>query len=104
MNAETNNNATVATDNYFGGCPHCGAGLCENVRKSHYGVCETHKVFWPIGSGLFSSWQEEDEEIWRKNREMLASFTQVEPIHPADCQLIPLEQCRVLAASNEIPF
>jgi len=53
---------------------------------------------------LFSSWQEEDEEIWRKNREMLASFTQVETIHPADCQPIPLEQCRVLAASNEIPF
>jgi DNA-binding CsgD family transcriptional regulator len=48
MNAETNNNAIVATDNYFGSCPHCGAGLCVNVRKSHYGVCETHKVFWPF--------------------------------------------------------
>jgi hypothetical protein len=40
-----------------------GAGLCVNVCKSHHGFCETHKVFWPFGSGSFSSWQEEDEEI-----------------------------------------
>jgi ribosomal protein S27AE len=73
----------VTTDNYFGGCPQCGESLCVNVRKSHYGICETHKVFWPIGSGLFSSWQEENEEIWRKNIEMLKGFTEVEPIRPA---------------------
>jgi len=81
------NNAAVTTDNYFGGCPQCGQGLYVNVFKSHYNICDTHKVFWPIGYNLFSSWQEENEEVWRKNDEMLKGFTQVEPIYsPDECQ------------------
>jgi hypothetical protein len=77
-------NNEVTTDNYFGGCPQCGQGPYLNIRKSHYGVCETHKVYWPIGSGLFSSWYEEDQEVWDKNAKMLEGFTQIKPIYPAD--------------------
>jgi len=81
-----NNNATVTTDAYFGGCPQCGDCLSVNVHKSHYGICEAHKVFWPIGSNLFSSWRHEDESIWRKNAALLQGFTEVKPIYPPDDQ------------------
>src|SRR5262245_32207029 len=72
----------VTTDNYFGGCPQCGEGSYINVRKSHYGICATHKVYCPIGCNLFSSWQEENQEVWDKNAKMLEGFTEVEPIRP----------------------
>jgi hypothetical protein len=80
--SDLNINATVTTDNYFGGCPQCGEGPYVNVRKTHYGVCDVHRVYWPIGAGLFSSWQEENQEIWDANATMLGGFAQVEPIYP----------------------
>src|SRR5215467_2490340 len=81
----------VTTDQYFGGCPKCGAGGCLNVRKSHYGACGDHQVFWPIGYNLFSSWQEESPDIWRENESLLATFTEVQPIYPPD-RMRPAEE------------
>jgi hypothetical protein len=60
MSKLDSNAGTVKTDNYFGGCPQCVEGAGVNVCKSHYGICETLKVYWPIGYNLFSSWQEEN--------------------------------------------
>lgn len=79
MNART----TVTTDEYFGGCPHCGqTDGYLNVGKSHYFTCKTHRVYWGIGSGLFSSCQYESQAKWKKNAQMLEQFTEVEPIYP----------------------
>ena len=72
----------VTTDNYFGGCPQCGEGSYVNVHKDHYNICDKHKVYWYIGSNLFSSWQEENEEIWNSNATLLEGFQEVKPIYP----------------------
>lgn len=101
---EAKTQETVTTDNCFGGCPQCGNAEYVNVFKSHYNICETHKVFWSIGYNLFSSWQQENEEIWQKNRELLQGLTQVEPIYPPDRAPVSAEECRRLAASSGIPF
>ena len=62
-----------------GDCPYCGRSYYLNVYKNHWGYCDEHRVRWPIGYGLFSSWQEEDEETWRRNAEKIAEYRAVEP-------------------------
>ena len=39
--------------------------------------CDSHKTKWLVGSNLFSSWREEDDEVWRLNRFKLAEYMTV---------------------------
>jgi hypothetical protein len=72
----------VTTTEYFGGCPECGKSSGYlNVGRDHYGTCDEHGVWWPIGANLFSCWRDETEEIWDRTRELLRSRRQVNPIH-----------------------
>ena len=58
------------TDEYFGGCPECGrVDKTWNIRKSHAHGCSVHKTAWWVGSGLFSSWMWENEEILGAQRQ-----------------------------------
>ena len=67
---------------YFGGCPECGTNDGYlNVGREHWFVCDKHKTKWWIGSNLFSSWMEETEEEWQRNKIKLADYREVEPIH-----------------------
>lgn len=81
---ETHSNpspAKVTTTEYFGGCPTCGKSSgYVNIRSSHYGTCDEHRVYWPIGAGLFSSWLDEDEAEWQRNRDLLASYEEVKAV------------------------
>ncbi len=72
----------VTADNHFGGCPHCDRhdGYLNDGRD-HWFFCNRHKTKWLVGSNLFSSWRDEDEDIWRQNRFKLAEYMTVEPIH-----------------------
>lgn len=72
----------VCTDNYVGGCPTCGKddGFL-NVSSGHYFVCYVHQVYWCIGINLFSGWKHEDEAVWRRNADILATMKEVEPLH-----------------------
>lgn len=73
----------VTTDEYFGGCPHCGeTDGYLNVGREHWFVCDAHKTKWHVGSNLFSSWHDETEEGWLKNEYRLSQFMEVEPIYP----------------------
>lgn len=96
---------------YSGDCPYCGTSFYMNVRKSHYGYCSEHKVWWPIGSGLFSSWLEETEEEWERNAQTLSTYAEVKPWHrmvpdpPVEPrELSPEEEAAMAASVNEIPF
>jgi hypothetical protein len=77
-------------DDFIGLCPECH-GRPLNVhadRKNHWSVCETHKLKWHTGYGLFSfpftddhgewSW-ENGERVLERNRVLLASCQTVEP-------------------------
>jgi len=71
----------VETDEYFGGCAHCGkTDGYVNYGRDHWFVCDAHRVRWYAGSNLFSSWREDktDDDIARewKTRE----FTVVDPV------------------------
>lgn len=69
-------------DDYFGLCPHCHREPeYVNVCKENYAICSDHKVFWWIGHGIFSSWQEETEEDWQRNTELLKGCERVEPFY-----------------------
>lgn len=83
-----NNIPQVTTDEYFGGCPECGG--CDehlNVERTHWGMCHKHKTKWRVGENLFSSWRDEHEAVWEKNKNLLESYRQVEPLTP------PTEEC-----------
>jgi len=70
---------TAAVSDPRGGvCPTChNSDGYVNVGKNHYGLCREHGVFWYIGYGLFSCWQDETEEHWQANRDLLAGMTRV---------------------------
>ena len=71
------------TDEYFGGCPHCGQNDgYMNIGREHWFVCGRHRTKWLAGSNLFSGWRDEDEATWERNRFKLAGYTVVEPTHP----------------------
>ena len=59
----------------FGLCPICGAEpTILNVGRIHFAVCHEHKVYWAIGSNLFSAWRDEEPEIWEENKKLLANY------------------------------
>jgi hypothetical protein len=64
--------------NYFGHCPipeHENQQL--NIGRGHWGVCHTCKIKWFIGSNIFRSWPEENEEIWRANSARIMHYTEL---------------------------
>ena len=70
----------VTRDNHFGACPYCGqSDGYLNDGRNHWFRCDRHKVKWWVGSNLFSSWRDEDEETWRLNRFRLAEYMAVQP-------------------------
>jgi hypothetical protein len=81
-NDNTDTTPAITTDEYFGGCPHCGkTNGYRNAGKAHWAFCDEHRAMWHIGTNLFSSWQaetaEEQEAKWH-----LVNYTEVKPIYP----------------------
>ncbi len=90
----------ITTDEYFGGCPRCGRSSGSvNVRSVHFGICGEHKLYWLIGSNLFSCWRDEIEADWNRNAALLDSYTEVEPIHPDPGDALSVEFYRSERAS-----
>jgi hypothetical protein len=57
----------MASDDHFGVCPVCGKhDGYVNVGRSHWFVCNEHKVKWCFGANVFSSWREQSEEEQRR--------------------------------------
>ena len=77
--------SAVTTEHYFGGCPHCGDqdGFL-NDGPDHWFVCDRHKTKWYVGSNLFSSWQDEDEETRKHNRFKLSEYMTAKPVLPGE--------------------
>lgn len=66
-------------DDRFGTCPICGG--CDhfvNIGRTHWMVCERHKLKWNIGENLFRCWRFETEEDWRRNAETLSGVAEVQ--------------------------
>ena len=82
----------VSTDEYFGGCPHCGkTDGYFNFGRAHYFVCHEHRVKWFVGANLFSSWRQESRSDWDQNAEKFGIYADVEPVQaPKDrWQVLP---------------
>ena len=59
-------------------CPQCQRQLFyRNLFKDHWAYCENCKIKWFEGSDLYSSWKDENEEIWEKNWEFLKDFKEI---------------------------
>lgn len=48
-----------------------------NIFKAHYGYCTDCGTYWHIGTNLFSSWKDEDEEQWKKNANFLRNLIEI---------------------------
>lgn len=63
----------------FGLCPVCSDDPeILNVGRNHFAVCHEHKVYWPVGSNLFSAWRDEDPATWDANRKLLETYSKSE--------------------------
>jgi len=88
---------------YFGGCPVCGGSDGQlNIGKIVWGICHKHKKRWLIGSGLFSNWKDETEKGWHRNKELLSTYEDVEPLRNPTYWAETEEYDEV--ASDELPF
>jgi hypothetical protein len=68
-------------DDYFGVCPVClRPGVCYNIGREHWFVCEEHRVRWYVGSALFGTWRDESEEQWARNWEKMKDYDDVKAI------------------------
>ena len=85
MSGSNTSELPVNRDHHFGACPECGGSDGYiNVRKSHWFVCDAHRTRWWAGSGLFSSWHDENEDIWARNAERLGGYREVEPLEQVE--------------------
>jgi hypothetical protein len=65
----------IDTDS-FGLCPICSDDPdILNVGRIHFAVCHEHKVYWPVGSNLFSGWRDEEPETWEANKKLLETYS-----------------------------
>jgi hypothetical protein len=80
---------------YFGVCPHChkNDGFI-NISRSHWFLCDEHKVKWCVGSNLFSSWRNETEDEQRRayDQRGVGNYAEVRPYF-----LPPSAEDRVIA-------
>jgi len=68
----------------FGACPICATKpTFLNVGREHYAVCHEHKVYWHVGSNLFSAWRDESPESWESNKKLLASYRSASDVREA---------------------
>ena len=71
--------ARTDDDLYWSPCKTLGHTLthfniyCGNENKVNYVACEDCRIFHCLGN-IFSEWRDENEEIWRKNRERLLNY------------------------------
>jgi len=77
----------------FGNCPVCGkTDGYVNISCNHWFICHEHRTKWFVGSGLFSSWENEMEIDWLGNAVLLGRYEDVEPIDSK--QPIPVSSAR----------
>ena len=73
---------TVVFDDkdYFG---HCSFTEHENhylnIGRGHWMVCDKCELKWFIGENLFSSWREENEDIWKANADRIKDYRELDP-------------------------
>lgn len=62
-------------------CPVCWREMdhYRNVDRNAWGVCGHCNATWLIGRNVFSSWMEEDHQIWEDNNSYLSQFKDVTP-------------------------
>lgn len=88
----------ITTDDYFGGCPDCGGSDGYfNSGRDHWFRCDEHKTRWLVGANLFSSWREETEADWQKNRQTYGGYREVAPVMPAPTE----EECEAAARAEQ---
>ena len=79
----------------YGNCPECGkTDGYVNISCNHWFVCHEHKTKWFVGSGLFSSWENEREIDWLGNAVLLGRYKDVKPLeskHPLPASSIQKE-------------
>ncbi len=87
----------------FGLCPVCSNDPdILNVGRNHIAVCHAHKVFWLVGSNLFSGWRNDEPDTWKANKKLLATYresTKSESTQPGRPPLGSLGDCLQEAAS-----
>jgi len=75
----------MVIEGYFGLCPICKkTDGYLNVGRSHWFICEEHRVRWCIGANIFSSWRDETESEQQRHCEKIGfdTFTDVKPFYP----------------------
>jgi hypothetical protein len=76
---------TMVIEGYFGLCPTCKkTDGYVNVGRSHWFICEEHRVRWCIGANVFSSWRDETESEQQRHCKKIGfdEFTDVKPFYP----------------------
>ena len=92
-------------ENYFGNCSVCGGNdECLNIGSNHNFVCHKHKKSWSPGCNLFSSWHNENEEIWKKNAKKIYKYDEIDGHEWLDNKIKKLEEEIPEPELESLPF
>ena len=59
-------------------CIHGHPVRIFNLHRDHWVACDTCQTCMVLGGNLMSSWKQENEAIWQRNRESLKGYRVVE--------------------------
>ena len=79
-------------DDYFGLCPECARNDgYRMIGEESWFVCDTHKLKWLDGIGIFSNPCADSPDEYRRNNEhwwaVLSEYREVEPFFYPDAEL-----------------
>lgn len=90
---------SVDWDGYYGRCPTCHEpGSILDVGRVHFGVCEEHSVYWPVGENLFSGWQDQTPAEREANATLIRAFRRVVPYY------LPSKAAAVVNAARQTEY
>lgn len=96
--------AELREKNYFGACSVCGSSAGYlNIERNHFYICHKHKKRWNVGSNLFSSWHNENEQIWKKNWKKISKYDEITGDEWMHNKIEIIEKKYILKKLDELP-
>jgi hypothetical protein len=84
--------AEVIDSGALGGvCPQCyRTDGYVNIGKEHWGICDVHRVRWPIGYNLFSECK---DEPWELQQQVWSKVALYEVVESGSCDELVTSAC-----------
>lgn len=101
MTKKSKKHLVIDDKNYFG---HCDVPEHDNyylnIGRGHWMVCDSCKISWFIGANLFSSWREQNRDVWEANAERIKNYNEIDINAPCHIKSMEDDKMRELPTTK----